>query len=181
MGARALLAAGVLCSAGCASAPPAPEPFIPTAGYVAFRLPLDEDGLRTVARMDVADGGIAERRAVLAGLHRGLLMDPPADGLVPELFDLITLMAPRMAAGEIRETWAAYVYTTYQRDLVRDRPGGDPRRAEPEIATALADYAEYYRLQAREDVQAPASGDPVLLSPTWRGRSVRPRAGSRGY
>jgi hypothetical protein len=56
-----------------------------------------------------------------------------------------------MEARTISPAWASYVYTTYQRDLVRDRPTGTPRRSPAEVETAVDAYVEYFRLRARDD------------------------------
>jgi hypothetical protein len=154
---------------------------VPTAGFVSFRIPHDRGALRRLAAEDEAEGVVTRRRAVVADLHRGLLMAPPPDAFVPELFDLITVLAGRADTGEIRETWGAYVYTTYERDLVRDRPDGRPRRDAGDIEAVVQGYVAHYRLQVAPAAAGRDPSDPALLSPTWRGRSERPRAGSRGY
>jgi hypothetical protein len=85
-------------------------------------------------------------------MQRMLLLGPPADALVPELFDLITAVSSRVASGEIDFSWAAYVYNSYERDLVRDRPQGVPRRTMPEVEREVARYVQFYALQKRPDV-----------------------------
>ena len=85
-------------------------------------------------------------------MHRMLLLMPPPDPLVPELFDLITVVSTRVASGEIDFAWAAYVYNSYERDLVRDRPQGTPRRAMPEVEVSEVErYVQFYALQKRPD------------------------------
>jgi hypothetical protein len=69
-----------------------------------------------VAAQEQGADAIARRRGVLAELHRRLLLAPPADVHVPELFELVTQLSARVATGEVSLPWAAYVYTTYERD-----------------------------------------------------------------
>jgi hypothetical protein len=90
---------------------------------------------------------------VIAGASRQLLSPAPSDALVPELFDFLTAMAPRMEAGEISPGWASYLFTSYERDLAGARPTGVPRRSVPEIERTLQDYVEYFRLQAGRKVR----------------------------
>jgi hypothetical protein len=130
---------------GCAPAPPPPLP----AGIAELRLPQDSRGLARIAAEDDPGGSLARRRAALTDVARQLLNAPPPDALVPELFDLLTAMAPRMEAGVISPAWGSYVYTTYQRDLLKDRPTGVPRRSPPDVERALQEYVEFFRLQAR--------------------------------
>jgi hypothetical protein len=141
-----LLAAAL---AGCTGSP---APALPT-GIAQIQLRQDAATLRRIAAEDDPAGSLDRRRAVIADLNRQTLMAPPADALVPELFDLVTTMAPRMESRDISPAWASYVYTSYQRDLVRDRPTGQPRRTPPEVKTAVDGYVEYYRLRAREGQQ----------------------------
>ena len=100
--------------------------------------------LARMAQREQASGELAGRRDAVARVNRTLLMPAPADALVPELFDLMTALSSRVATGEVSLEWAAYIYTSYQRDLVQERPGGTPRRTPEEVATALAHYVEFY-------------------------------------
>lgn len=104
-----------------------------------------------VAAREEASGDLARRRAAIARTHRMLLMAPPPDALVPELYDLITAVSGRVASGEIDFNWAAYVYTSYERDLVEERPAGTPRRSMAEVETVVAEYVRFYSLQKRPD------------------------------
>jgi hypothetical protein len=122
-------------------------------GFVAQR------GLANLAARDEAAGELARRREVVRRMNRQLLMAPPADAHVPELFDVTTLLSPRVASGEISLPWAAYVYTSYQRDLVGERPTGEPRRTEDEIRAQVEHYVEFYALQKRPDVPGIDVGD----------------------
>lgn len=111
--------------------------------------------LARLAAAEEDSGDLTQRRAAVARVHRMLLMQPPADALVPELFDLLGALTPRVSSGEINLDWAAYVYTSYMRDLTRDRPRGTPRRSSGEIDAAVAEYVHFYTLQKRHDVPAP--------------------------
>jgi hypothetical protein len=107
--------------------------------------------LSRIAAREESSGSLADRRQAVARMHRMLLLAPPVDHLVPELFDLITAVASRVATGEIDWPWAAYVYNSYERDLVRDRPDGTPRRPPPAIEVEVQRYVEFYTLQQRPD------------------------------
>src|SRR5690349_9182193 len=75
--------------------------------------------LARVAAREEASGSLDQRRQAVAKVHRMLLLAPPPDQLVPELFDLITAVSARAATGEIDLDWAAYVYNSYERDMAR--------------------------------------------------------------
>src|SRR5262249_27993531 len=78
--------------------------------------------LSRVAESETASGTIERRRQILVNVNKQLLMPAPPDALVPELFDLVTLVSSRVATGDISLNWVAYLYTTYQRDMVDRRP-----------------------------------------------------------
>jgi hypothetical protein len=109
-------------------------------------------GLTNLGARDEAAGDLDRRREVVARMNRQLLMEPPADVHVPELFDVTTLLSPRVASGEISLPWAAYVFTPSPRDRVAERPTGEPRRSEDEIRASVQHYVEFYALQKRPDV-----------------------------
>ena len=69
--------------------------------------------------------------------------------LVPELYDLLVAMLPRMQSRALRPTWAGYLYTNYYRDLVGTRPSGEPRASTAAIEKTLDDYAREYDLRPR--------------------------------
>ncbi len=108
--------------------------------------------LRRVAARETGSGDLTQRRAVVAQTHRMLLMPPPPDALVPELFELVTQLAARSAAGSISLNWSAYVYTSYYQDMVRDRPTGEPLRSHEQVAAEVEKYVQFYALQQRPDV-----------------------------
>jgi len=135
------------------------------AGYVACSSqgPALAPGARWyLTRMADAEsqaGSIEQRRALLTAVNRALLMPPPADPLVPELFELVTQLSSRVESGEVSPNWAAYIYTVYQRDMVRDRPDGMPRRSSEEVAARLAEYVEFFSLRKRPDAPGVSLGD----------------------
>jgi hypothetical protein len=86
-------------------------------------------------------------------------MPAPPDAMVPELFDLITLLSNRIARGAISLDWGAYVYTSYVRDMVRDRPDGSPVRTTAQVASELQRYVEFYSLRKRPDAPGMRVGD----------------------
>lgn len=108
--------------------------------------------LSWVASGEEASGSIVERRHAVARIHRALLVQPPDDAQVPELFDLVTVVSARVATGEIDLPWAAYVYTSYWRDLERDRRAGPVRRPRAEVEAKVEEYVQFYALQKRPDV-----------------------------
>ena len=105
--------------------------------------------LGRMAAGETREGTLEQRRTTVVRMHRLLLMSPPPDALVPELFDLLVRMSPRMESGAVSPAWASYIFTSYQRDLLHDRPAGTPRRSLPEVEQALEGYVKFFRLQAR--------------------------------
>jgi hypothetical protein len=107
--------------------------------------------LSRVADADRASGTLDRQRAILAAVNRQLLMPPPPDAFVPELFDLVTLVSARAATGEISLAWVTYLYTTYQRDLAGQRPDGTLRRTRAEVEAELDRFVRFYAIQQRPD------------------------------
>jgi len=107
--------------------------------------------LSRIASRENASGSLEERRKMLAQMNRYLLMPPADDALVPELFDLVTQLSSRVATGEISLNWAAYIYTTYQRDMIQERPTGTPRRSTDEVGAQLARYIQFFSIKKRPD------------------------------
>jgi hypothetical protein len=150
-------------AAGCvASGPP-----VPPAGIAELQLPADASTLRRIATDDQAAGRIDRRRAVLGGVARRLLTAPPADALVPELFDFLCALAPRMEAGSVSPAWGSYLYTTYQRDLAAEPPG-QPRRTPAEVDAVLDRWIAFYRI--RENPRAGRTAESAGFEATqdWR-------------
>ena len=139
---------------GCAAPAPYPLP----AGIAELVLPADAATLQRIAAEDDLVDRLARRREIIAGVDRQLLMTTqPDDALVPELFDFVVALAPRMESGTIDAAWGSHLYTTYQRDLRNDRPSGRPRRSPTEIAGVLDHYVEFYRIQANPRVARPTA------------------------
>jgi hypothetical protein len=86
-------------------------------------------------------------------------MPAPDDALVPELFDLVTLVSSRVATGEISLNWVAYIYTTYQRDMVDKRPNGIPRRSLPDVRVELDRLVAFYSIRKRPEQGGIKVGD----------------------
>ena len=95
----------------------------------------------------------ARKQAVVAGLSRALLLEPPPDALVPELFDVVTVASRRVASGEMSFDWLAHCYTTYERDLLAQRPSGMPRRSLDEVQAEMDRYTAFYAIQKRPDAR----------------------------
>jgi hypothetical protein len=102
-----------------------------------------------ISATEARDGSLDRRRATVAGMHRALLMSPPPDALVPELFDVLTLLGRRMATGDVPFAWGAYVYTGYVRQLIEDRAAGRPARTPDQISAALDDEVRFYSIRRR--------------------------------
>lgn len=115
--------------------------------------------LTRVAAQEADDQDVSHRRTVVTAFNRQLLMPPPPDALVPELFDVVTLVARRVATGEISFAWVAHLYTSYQRDLALERPSGQPRRSTDEVRAQIDRYLEFYAIQKRPDASGVTVGD----------------------
>ena len=163
------LVALALC-AGCASSgvSPATSP-LPT-GIAQFVLPMDAASLRRVAAEDDPPKRLERRTQIISGVQRRLLMAPLDDAFVPEMFDVLIALAPRMESGTISAAWASWIYTTYERDLVKQRPTGTPRRSHVDIDRALAELVAYYHIQENPRATPPASPDRQGFEATreWR-------------
>jgi hypothetical protein len=128
---------------GCVSSPPPPLP----AGIAELMLPRDARSLARIAAEDDVNGSLARRREVLTNVAHQLLTRTPPDAFVPEMFDFLAAIAPRMEAGAISPAWGSYLYTTHQQDLVRERPTGLPRPSRAEVDRMVDGYVEFFRLQ----------------------------------
>jgi hypothetical protein len=115
--------------------------------------------LSRVAESENTSGTLDRRRAILVNVNRQLFMPPPSDALVPELFDLVTLVSSRVATGEISLNWVAYLYTTYQRDMVEQRPTGTPRRSMDQVRAELDRLVAFYAIQKRPEQDGIKVGD----------------------
>jgi len=115
--------------------------------------------LSRVAESENTSGRLERRKDILASLNRQLLMPAPPDALVPELFDLVTVVSSRVATGEISLNWVAYIYTTYQRDMVEQRPTGTPRRSYDQVHTEVDRLVAFYAIRKRPDQEGIKVGD----------------------
>jgi hypothetical protein len=115
--------------------------------------------LSRVAESENTTGKLDRRREILSNVNRQLFMPPPSDALVPELFDFVTLVSRRVATGEISLNWVAYLYTTYQRDMVGQRPNGTPRRSMDEVHAELDRLVAFYAIQKRPEQDGIKVGD----------------------
>jgi hypothetical protein len=84
-------------------------------------------------------------------MNRLLLLEPPSDAMVPELFDVMTFLSARIATGEVSPNWGAYLYTKYVRDMARDRPTGEPKRDTADVEADLKGAMEFYAIQKRPE------------------------------
>ncbi len=152
--------------AGCAAQPARPP--LP-AGIAELQLPASSTTLRGIAGSEESSGALDQRRELLAGIARQLLMAPPGDVFVPELFDFLVALAPRMESGAVSAAWGSYLYTTYQRELLEERPAGRPRRPAVEIEPVLDGYVEYFSLRADpNDPRPDPAADAFEAVRSWR-------------
>ncbi len=107
--------------------------------------------LQRVSSAEEKTGDLTQRRRTIRRIHRQLLMDPPPDALVPELYDLVTLASARVATGEISLNWSAYIYTSHYRTLALERPSGEPRASREELGKYVQQQVEFYYLRKRPD------------------------------
>jgi hypothetical protein len=112
-----------------------------------------------VAARESGADRLDQRRATVAGMHRLLLMSPPPDALVPELFDVVTVLGQRMVAGDVPLAWGAWLYTDYYRTLVAERPAGTPRRSLDDVRAALDGAVAFYAVRARPGESGVRVGD----------------------
>ena len=117
--------------------------------------------LMRVAAGDEAHGDVDGRQRLLEQIHRRLLMPTPLPAMVPELFDLATLLSSRVASGDVSLNWAAYLYTSYWRELGQERPSGLPRRPKEEVQMVLDRQVAFFAIQKRPDVPGVRVGDLV--------------------
>ena len=126
-------------------------------GIAQLVLPTDAASLRRVAAEDDPPKRVERRMRIISGVQRQLLMAPVDDALVPEMFDVLVALAPHMESGTVSATWASYIYTTYERDLAKERPTGTPRRSRVEIDRALGELVAYYHIRETAKATPPAS------------------------
>jgi hypothetical protein len=115
--------------------------------------------LSRVAQDENTSGKLDRRKEILANINKQLLMPAPPDPLVPELFDLVTLVSSRVATGDISLNWVAYLYTTYQRDMVQQRPDGTPRRSLEDVRAELERLVRFYAIKKRPEQDGIKVGD----------------------
>lgn len=86
-------------------------------------------------------------------VHDVLLLEPAPAPLEGELYTYYLLISERAATGEIPPWWAAYLYTSYFRDMLRDRPSGIPRRSREDLKSHLQAEIDYYYIRKRPGAQ----------------------------
>jgi hypothetical protein len=131
---------------------------------------MDAESLRRVAAEDDPPKRLERRTRIISGVRRQLLMAPLDDALVPEMFDVLVALAPRMESGTVSAAWASWIYTTYERDLAKERPTGTPRRTRVEIDRALGALIAYYHIRENPKATPPASAERQGFDATreWR-------------
>lgn len=112
-----------------------------------------------VAAADDRHGETSGRQRLLEQIHRRLLMPAPPAAMVPELFDLVTLLSSQVASGDVSLNWAAYLYTGYWRELGQQRPSGMPRRRKEDLQTILDRQVAFFAIRKRPDVPGVRVGD----------------------
>lgn len=107
--------------------------------------------LQGIASEEERSGDLTQRRYAIAQVHRQLLMAPPLDAMVPELFDFLTQLSSRVATGEVSLAWGAYLYTSHLRDIVA-RPDTASRPSAEQLAAKIQEGIDFFYLQKRPDV-----------------------------
>jgi hypothetical protein len=107
--------------------------------------------LAYVATVEERTGDLTRRGALLRKVHRALLLAPPPEPLIPELYEFLSVLSQEMASGRISLSWAAYLYTSHLRDAVTQRPSGHPRAARKDLDAEIAQAVEFFTLQGRPD------------------------------
>ena len=154
---RAPLLATIAICAGCATGGGSPASSPTPTGIAQLVLPMDAASLHRVAAEDDPPKRLERRTRIISGVQRQLLMAPADEALVPEMFDVLVALAPRMESGTIGAAWASWIYTTYERDLVKERPSGTPRRSRVEIDRALGELVAYYHIRENPKATPPVS------------------------
>jgi hypothetical protein len=152
----ATLVAIALC-VGCSTGGGAPAQSPMPTGIAQLMLPMDAASLRRVAAEDDPPKRLERRTQIVSRVQRQVLMAPVDDALVPEMFDVLVALAPHMESGRISAAWASYIYTTYERDLAKERPTGAPRRSHVEIDRTLGELVAYYHIRENPNATPPAS------------------------
>jgi hypothetical protein len=73
--------------------------------------------------------------------------------MVPELFEVVRDLSADVATGDVSLNWAAWIYSTYQQDMLRDRPGGQPPRSPEAVGGEIARLRDYYAIQKRPEAK----------------------------
>jgi hypothetical protein len=152
-GALIAIALCVGCTNGAGSPASSPRP----TGIAQLTLPMDAASLRRVAAEDDPPRHLERRTQIISGVQRQLLLAPLDDPFVPEMFDVLVALAPQMESGTVSPAWASFIYTSYERDLAKERPTGKPRRSRVEIDRALGEMVAYYDIRANPRAAPPAS------------------------
>jgi len=105
--------------------------------------------LQRIALAEQGAGQPDQRRTLVQRTHRLLLLAPPPDPLIPELYDYLTLLSQRLATGDVDWDWGAYLYTSHVRDAEVQRPRGAPRRTVPELEQELDGEVRFFSIQRR--------------------------------
>jgi hypothetical protein len=159
--------------AGCAASGVSPATSPTPTGIAQFVLPMDSASLRRVAAEDDPPKRLERRTHVISGVQRQLLMAPLDDAFVPEMFDVLVALAPRMESGTVSAAWASWIYTTYERDLAKERPTGTPRRSHVDIDRALGELVAYYHIRENPKATPPSSPESRGFDATREWRNER--------
>lgn len=120
--------------------------------------------LQRLAAAEENSGDVTRRRQVVSQVHRALLLAPPPEPLVPELYDFLSLLSQRVASGEMSWNWSAYLYTGYARDAEVQRPSGAPRRSITDIQGEINRAVAFFSIRKRPEQSGIGLRDLLGLS-----------------
>src|SRR5262249_51463099 len=94
--------------AGCAATGVSPAPSPARTGVAQLVRRRAAAWLRRAAAEAAPPKRLERRTQIVAGVQRQLLMAPVDDALVPEMFDVLIALAPRMESGTVGAAWASW-------------------------------------------------------------------------
>src|SRR5262249_30380574 len=133
-------------------------------------LPANAAELRKTAADEETKGELTRRRDILAGIDRQLLMPPPDGVFVPDLFEFVVALAPRVEPGGLSAAGRSDVYTSVERALQEHRPDGRAGREAAAVEPVIDGYIEFYqiRLDPRRQQQLDPAAAEFEAVRQWR-------------
>jgi hypothetical protein len=123
--------------------------------------------LQHLAAAEETTGDVTRRRQVVTRVHRALLLAPPPEPLVPELYDYLSVLSQRVATGEVSWSWSAYLYTGYARDAEVQRPLGIPRHTIADLQRDVDHAVAFFSIRKRPDQSGVGLSDLLGMSDAY--------------